>query len=57
MDDYRRMLAVQSMYEDRTREAQAERHSLWLLGRARPAARVWALLVVLGLGLIVVWGL
>lgn len=57
MDDYRRMLAIQSMHADLIREAQAERRSLWLLGRARPGVRVWALLTVLALGLIVVWGL
>ncbi len=61
MDDYRRLLAVQSIHDDHVREAQAERRSHWLLGRTRhdfiKISRVWALLTVLGLGLIIVWGL
>ena len=60
MDDYRRLLAMQSIHEDHVREAESERRSHWLLGRARPSyirvRRVWLLLSVLAVGLILVWG-
>ena len=60
MDEYRRMLAIQSIHEDHVREAQADRRSHWLLGRPRHAfinvTRVWMLLTLLGLGLFIVWG-
>jgi hypothetical protein len=60
MDEYRRLLALQSVHDDHIREAQAERRSHWLLGRARQnhmsISRVWLLLTVLGAGLIFIWG-
>ncbi|MCC7358588.1 MAG: hypothetical protein IT317_03875 [Anaerolineales bacterium] len=60
MDDYRRLLALQSIHRDHMREAQAERRSAWLLGRTRHEyirlSRVWVLLSVLAVGLLLVWG-
>ena len=60
MDDYRRLLAFQAIHDDHVRAAQAERRRHWLPGRTRHEfiniSRVWALLAVLGLGLIIGWG-
>jgi len=60
MDEYRRLLAIQSIHDDHARAAQAERRSHWLLGRPRhdyvTLGRLWVLLTVVGISLFLVWG-
>jgi len=59
MDEYRRLLAIQSIHEDHVREAQAERRSHWLLGRSRhdyiTLSRLGLVVTLLGIGLFLFW--
>ncbi len=60
MDEYRRLLAIQSFYKDLAREVQADRRSHQLLGRTRHnyavISRLGLLVTLVGIGLFLVWG-